>query len=308
MITQLKYNLLVVLGPTASGKTSFAAHLATITGSEIISADSRQVYRGMDIGTGKDLDDYMVEGKEIPYHLIDIVEAGYKYNVFEYQQDFFKIFSEIMSRGVLPLMCGGSGMYIEAVIEKYRLISVPENPILREELKLFSDQDLSERLKDMRTTHNTSDFENRKRLIRAIEIAAYYKSHPQKDLDFPQINPCIIGIRYDRATERSRITSRLKDRLEHGMLDEVSRLSKKVDVATLEFYGLEYKYLSWYLSGKISYEEMFGSLNTAIHQFAKRQMTWFRRMEKKGHKIHWIDGELSMTDKLQKTTKILSEE
>lgn len=293
-------NLIVVLGPTASGKTAFAARLAHSLHTEIISADSRQVYRGMDLGTGKDYDDYMVNGEKVPVHLIDIVDAGYKYNVYEYQHDFLNAFEEISGKGKLPVLCGGTGMYIEAVLKGYRLIEVPANPELRGELEKLGNEELVKLLKSHKVLHNTTDITQRKRLLRAIEIEEYYKVHPQKDIAYPKIDPFIIGIDIDRSTRRSGISKRLKKRMETGMLEEVkSLLEKNIDPDTLIYYGLEYKFITMHLLGQLSREEMFKQLETAIHQFGKRQMTWFRGMERRGYDIFWIDGLLPMEEKIR---------
>lgn len=300
-----KYNSVTVLGPTAGGKTSLAAHLALALNGEIISADSRQVYRGMDIGTGKDIADYTINGTQIPFHLIDIVDAGVKYNVYEYQKDFIPVFKDIESRKKLPVLCGGSGMYIEAVLKGYKLINVPINITLRDELNLKSDEELIQILKSFKQLHNTSDIDTRKRMIRAIEIEKYYIKNPEIDNNFPQINSLIIGVKSDRNTQRQRITQRLKQRLNEGMIDEVKvLLSKGIQPDDLIYYGLEYKFLTQYILGELTFDEMFKKLETAIHQFAKRQMTWFRKMEKSGFVIHWIDGNESLDSKINKIVKI----
>jgi tRNA dimethylallyltransferase len=293
-------NLICILGPTASGKTAFAANLAARLGGEIISADSRQVYRNMDIGTGKDLGDYMINGIQIPFHLVDIVNAGSEYNVFQFQKDFLAAFNNIRERGKLPILCGGTGMYIEAVLKAYKLINVPVNEILRKELEPASLEELESRLKLFKQLHNTTDITIRERLIRAIEIEEYYLDHPDEDESFIGLSPVIFGIMVDRESRRKRITERLKYRLQHGMIEEVQNLlDSGITPEKLIFYGLEYKYLTWYLTGKLSYDEMVLQLNTAIHQFAKRQMTWFRKMERDGFKIHWIDGSLDLEEKLR---------
>lgn len=300
-----KYNMLTILGATAGGKTSVAARMAYILNGEILSADSRQVYRGMDLGTGKDIEDYTVEGKEIPYHLIDIVDAGYKYNVFEYQRDFVKAYEDVKSRGKFPVFCGGSGMYLDAVLKGYKLINVPDNNDLRKNLESKSDDELDQILKSLKKTHNKSD-DTRKRMIRAIEIETYYKDHPEIDLSFPEINSLVVGIKFDRNSRRKRISQRLKQRLGEGMIDEVKRIIEKgVAPEDLIYYGLEYKYLTMHVIGELSYDEMFRKLETAIHQFAKRQMTWFRGMEKKGVKIYWIDGYASMKEKTDRILNLL---
>jgi tRNA dimethylallyltransferase len=305
-IRENKFNLIVVLGPTATGKTAFAANLAYRLNGEIISADSRQVYRGMDKATGKDFNDYLVNGVRVPYHLIDVVDPGYEYSVFEFQRDFLEAFHSITERGKLPVLCGGTGMYIESVLKGYRLTDVPENKGLRKKLEAESDSDLTEMLKSFKVPHNLSDLTERKRLIRAIEIQQYYADHPETDRSFPEIRPVILGIWFEREELRQRITDRLKARLEAGMVDEVKALlAKGLKPEQLKFYGLEYKYLTQYVTGELSFEEMFRLLNTAIHQFAKRQLTWFRKMEREGAVIHWIDGKLSIDEKFIATRSII---
>lgn len=297
--------LITVLGPTASGKTSFACRLAAEIGGEIISADSRQVYRGMDIGTGKDLDDYTVDGRKIPYHLIDIRDAGEQYNIFEYQKDFHNAYNDIVERGVQPILCGGSGLYIESVLKGYKLIEVPVNNDLRDNLKEKSLQELTCILKTYKTLHNTTDVDTVKRAIRAIEIEEYYKNHNEIESEKP-VDSLIIGIDIDREERRRKITERLKYRLENGMVDEVRNLiDSGVKTEALINYGLEYKYLTLYLIGKLTYNEMFSLLEIAIHQFAKRQMTWFRGMEKRGFYINWIDYSLPDEEKVSIVTKML---
>jgi len=291
--------MITILGPTATGKTNLAAHLAHLINGEIISADSRQVYRGMDIGTGKDLADYSIEGKIIPYHLVDIVEPGYEYNVFEFQKDFLNAYSAIDERGSIPILCGGTGLYIESVLKGYKLINVPKNELLREELELKSEAELIEILETLKNLHNTTDTSERERLIRAIEIQKYYDNNPAIDTFFPKIETKIFGIDYDRRVVRMRITERLEERLKNGMIEEVQGLlNSGVKPEQLTFYGLEYKWVTDYLEGNLAYNEMFRRLNTAIHQFSKRQMTWFRRMEKQGFVINWIDGNLSLNEKV----------
>ena len=295
----MSYNILTILGPTASGKTSVAAHWAHRSEGEIISADSRQVYRGMNIGTGKDYAGYVVNGQTIPYHCIDIVEAGVQYNVYEYQKDFLAAYSDIRNRGKIPVLCGGSGMYIEAAIKGYQLIHTPINELLRKDLDTKTDEDLKTILASLKTMHNQSDTDTRKRMIRAIEIAVHQSENPQNFKDYPKIRPLIIGIKYDRESQRQRITQRLRQRLDEGMIDEARELlNKGLSVEQLEYYGLEYKFLAKYLSHELTYSQMFEQLNTAIHQFAKRQMTWLRRMEKNGATIWWLDGYMSMEEKL----------
>ena len=297
-----KYNLITILGPTASGKTSIAAKVAHVLNGEVISADSRQVYRGMDLGTGKDYADYLVDGEQIPYHLIDIVDAGYEYNVFEYQKDFLKVFEDISSRGKLPVMCGGSGLYLEAVLKNYKLIQVPINEELRKKLEGKSLDELTEILKEYKSElHNITDVENEKRAVRAIEIEEYYLSHPEINTGMPEIKSLVIGVEFDRQTRRKRITTRLRQRLREGMLDEVQQLlDSGLTPEQLTYYGLEYKFMTQHLTGELSWQEMFDGLNVAIHQFAKRQMTWFRRMEKQGIEIRWLDGFMPLDEKVAK--------
>ena len=295
------YNLIVILGPTASGKTAVAANLAKRIGGEIISADSRQVYKNLNLGTGKDYADYIVDGEKVPCHLIDISEPGIQYNVYEYQKDFVPVFEDILSRKRTPILCGGSGLYIEAVIQGYKLIHVPVNQPLRDEMEQKSLEELITILAGYKNIHNNSNIENKKRAIRAIEISDYYAHHPEIDFSYPEIKPLLIGIRFDRASERMRITERLDQRLNAGMIEEVKALLKSgITADQLIYYGLEYKFLTRYIVGEITYKDMFSGLNTAIHQFAKRQMTWFRRMELQGMKIHWLDGYLGMEEKMER--------
>ena len=300
-------NLITVTGPTAGGKTLFAAHLAKSLKSEIISADSRQVYKEMTLGTGKDYDDYIIDGEQIPFHLIDIRAPGYKYNVYEFQQDFIPVFEEISSKGKIPLLVGGTGMYIEAVTKGYKLISVPVNDLLRAELQKRKLPELVSILKDKKyRLHNSTDTQHKKRTIRAIEIATYYEDHDEINTDFPEINQVTFGVKYDRDSRRKRISERLKIRLESGMVEEVEQLLKKVSPEDLIFYGLEYKFITQYLTGILTKEEMAKKLEIAIHQFAKRQMTWFRKMEREGTKIYWLDGHMSLEDKLKRAKVILN--
>jgi tRNA dimethylallyltransferase len=295
-----KYNLITILGPTAGGKTSVATNLAYAIDGEVISADSRQLYRGMSLGTGKDLADYTVKEKNIPYHLIDIFDAGYQCNVYEFQTLFVDAFNDISHRNKMPILCGGSGMYIEAAIKGYKLIAVPDNPSLREELASKSIEELESILQSYRSLHNITDTVNRKRITRAIEIEEYYSRINKKETDYPEIKNIIFGIRFPRFQQRARITQRLKQRLNEGMIDEVKHLlDSGINANNLVYYGLEYKWLTQYVLGLVSYNEMFDGLNTAIHQFAKRQMTWFRRMERSGLNIFWIDGNLTMEMKLE---------
>jgi tRNA dimethylallyltransferase len=304
-----KYNLITILGPTASGKTSVAANVAKVLDGEVVSADSRQVYRGMDLGTGKDLADYVINGQPIRYHLIDIVDAGYEYNVFEYQKDFLKVFEDIANRGKLPVMCGGSGLYLEAVLKNYKLIQVPLNEELRQKLEGKSLDELTKILKAYKSElHNQTDVENEKRAIRAIEIEEYYLSHPEINTGMPDIRSLVVGVQFDRQTRRKRITTRLRQRLREGMLDEVQRLlDRGLTPEQLTYYGLEYKFMTQHLTGELTYQEMFDGLNVAIHQFAKRQMTWFRRMEKQGIEIRWLDGFMPLEAKVAKIVEWYSE-
>lgn len=303
--------MITILGPTASGKTDIAAHLAAELSAEIISADSRQVYRRMDIGTGKDLADYVVDGKPVPYHLIDIVEPGTKYNLFGYQRDFLEAYNDIRSRGKNVILCGGTGLYIESVLKGYRLIPVPENKELRHELEgksLLELTSILERLKAENNSnmHNSTDVDTPKRAIRAIEIEMAYKEAPVEERTFPKIDNVIIGVGIDRDLRRRKITRRLDQRLKDGMVDEVkSLLDSGIPADDLIYYGLEYKFVTEYILGKTTFEEMHRSLEIAIHQFAKRQMTWFRGMERRGFTIHWIDAADSMEEKINEIKKVL---
>ena len=302
-----KYNMLAVVGPTASGKTSLAVDIAlAVPGSEIVSADSRQVYRGMDIGTGKDLAEYERDGVVVPSHLLDIVDAGEKYNLFEFQRDFLLAYNDITCRGAFPVMCGGSGLYVESVLKGYKLLPVPENAALRESLEEKSLEELTEILSRYKTLHNNTDTDNKKRAIRAIEIEEYYRTCPVEERYFPQINCLTIGVDVDREVRRGRITRRLHERLENGMVDEVRGLLEKgVTAEQLIYYGLEYKYLTQYIIGELPYDEMVKGLEIAIHQFAKRQMTWFRGMEKRGVHIHWIDAMLPRDKQIEQIKELL---
>lgn len=303
--------LLTILGPTASGKTDLAAHVAHELGGEIISADSRQVYRGMDIGTGKDLDDYEVEGEKIPYHLIDICEAGTKYNLFQYQEDFLKAYLDIQGRGAQPILCGGTGLYIESVLKGYHLSPVPQNQELRKSLDGKSLKELTTMLAQLKektgsNMHNTTDVDSCQRAIRAIEIETYNLEHPTENRDFPTIDSVIVGVGIDRDARREKISDRLRKRLDNGMVEEIRGiLDKGVKAEDLIYYGLEYKYVTEYVIGKLSYEEMVCQLEIAIHQFAKRQMTWFRGMERRGATIHWIDASLPMDKKVEETIRLM---
>ncbi len=291
--------MITILGPTACGKTAFAAHLASDIGGEIISADSRQVYRAMDIGTGKDLDDYIVSGNKVPYHLIDIANAGEKYNVFRYQHDFLDAYNDICNRNAIPVLCGGTGLYIESVLRGYHLSPVPQNHTLRASLEGKTLEELTEILRSYKVLHNTTDTDTVQRAIRAIEIEDYCEKIPLEDRTFPKISSLVVGLDIERELRREKITRRLKQRLDEGMIEEVRGLLESgVTPDDLIYYGLEYKYLTLYVIGKLSFEEMFRLLEIAIHQFAKRQMTWFRGMERRGIKINWIDAALSINDRL----------
>jgi tRNA dimethylallyltransferase len=309
--------MITILGPTASGKTPIAAHLAATIGGEIISADSRQVYRRMDIGTGKDLADYVVrregekERRKVPYHLIDICEPGTKYNLFEYQQDFFDAYQDIQSRGAVPILCGGTGLYIEAVLKGYQLSPVPQNQALRDSLEGKSLEELTTVLTDLKARngsnmHNTTDVDSCQRAIRAIEIETYNLEHPTPRRELPPVDSVIIGVDIDRELRREKITRRLKARLEEGMVDEVKALlAEGIPADDLIYYGLEYKFVTEYLVGQTSYDEMFTRLEIAIHQFAKRQMTWFRGMERRGFNINWIDATLPIEEKVATIKEII---
>lgn len=302
----MNYDLVTILGPTASGKTPLAVALAYRLDAEIISGDSRQVYRCMDLGTGKDLADYVVDGKRMPYHLIDIVEPGYKYNVFEFQRDFLQAYDDIRQRGVLPILCGGTGMYIESVLKGYKLLPVPENPELRASLADKSLDELTTILAGYKKLHNSTDVDTVKRAIRAIEIEEYYRQQPVSAREFPAINSLVIGVDIDRDLRRTKITRRLKQRLDEGMVDEVrALLDAGIPAEDLIYYGLEYKYLTLYAVGQLTYDEMFHQLEIAIHQFAKRQMTWFRGMERRGFNIHWIDASLPMDQKVEEIVGLI---
>lgn len=307
------HKMITILGPTASGKTSVAAALALRTGGEIISADSRQVYRRMDIGTGKDLADYTIGDVHIPYHLIDIAEPGTKYNLFQYQQDFHTAYNDIRSRGKLPILCGGTGLYIEAVLGGYSLSPVPQNQQLRENLEGKSLDELTQMLVELKqkngsNMHNRTDVDTAQRAIRAIEIETYNIEHPTPERQMPPVDSLIIGINIDRELRREKITRRLKARLDEGMCDEIrSLIDGGVNSDDLIYYGLEYKFVTEYVVGRTSYDEMFRQLEIAIHQFAKRQMTWFRGMERRGYTIHWIDAAQSMDEKVEAIMSLMNE-
>ena len=302
--------MVTILGPTASGKTSLAVALAAEINGEIISADSRQVYRRMDIGTGKDLADYLLP-TAIPYHLIDICEPGTKYNLFQYQQDFTVAYQDIVGRGKQPILCGGTGLYIEAVLKGYQLSPVPQNPELRAELEGKSLEDLTQMLVELKAKngsvmHNTTDVDTPQRAIRAIEIEEYNLHTPTENRQMPPVDSLIIGVNIDREERRRKITNRLQQRLEHGMVEEVrGLLAEGIAAEDLIYYGLEYKYVTEYVVGRLTYDEMFRQLEIAIHQFAKRQMTWFRGMERRGFTIHWIDAMLPMEEKTQQILQLI---
>lgn len=302
--------LITILGPTACGKTSLAVALAYslhMEGqeAEILSGDSRQVYRGMTIGTGKDLGDYTVEGYNVPYHLIDICEPGTKYNLFQYQQDFHKAYNEVRGRGALPILCGGTGLYIESVLKGYQLSPVPQNQPLRDKLEGRSLEELTTMLRQLKrqtgsNMHNTTDVDTAQRAIRAIEIETYNLEHPTELRTLPAIPSIIIGVNIDRELRREKITQRLRQRLDEGMVDEIRSLLKSgISAEDLMYYGLEYKFITEFVIGQTTYEEMFRQLEIAIHQFAKRQMTWFRGMERRGFTIHWVDAQLPMEQKVE---------
>lgn len=303
----MNYDLITIVGPTASGKTTLAASLASRLDTEIISGDSRQVYRRMDLGTGKDLDDYNVNGRQIPYHLIDIVEPGYKYNVFEYQRDFLEAYRQIQEKGKLPILCGGTGMYIESILKGYRLLPVPENPTLRASLEGKPLDELTQILSTYKKLHNSTDVDTPKRAIRAIEIEEYYRQQPVEEREFPTLKSLIVGLDIDRELRREKISRRLKQRLEEGMIEEVRALMDEgIAPEDLIYYGLEYKFLTMHVTGQLTYEEMFLQLETAIHQFAKRQMTWFRGMERRGFTIHWLDAEMDNPKKIQRIIDLMN--
>ena len=303
--------MVTILGPTASGKTTLATRLAHTIGGEIISADSRQVYRNMDIGTGKDLADYVVGGKKIPYHLIDIAEAGTKYNLYQYQHDFHVAYQDIISRDERPILCGGTGLYLEAVLKGYALSPVPQNAEQRERLEGKSLAELTQMLADLKAQtgsvmHNTTDVDSCQRAIRAIEIETYNIEHTTALRTMPAIDSLIIGVNIEREERRRKITARLKQRLDEGMVEEVrALLDSGIAADDLIYYGLEYKFITEYIIGKLTYEEMFRQLEIAIHQFAKRQMTWFRGMERRGTTIHWVDASLPMNEKLNKVLQLM---
>ncbi|WP_276911298.1 tRNA (adenosine(37)-N6)-dimethylallyltransferase MiaA [Hallella colorans] len=303
--------LITILGPTACGKTALAVALANELGSEIISADSRQVYRGMDIGTGKDLEDYVVDGKRVPYHLIDIVEPGSKYNLYRYQRDFMAAYDDIVSRGAQPILCGGTGLYIEAVLKGYALSTVPQNPALRKQLEGESLETLTQKLVELKkknnsNMHNTTDVDSCQRAIRAIEIETYNLEHTAERRPAQPVDTIVFGLDIDREERRRKISERLRQRLDNGMVDEIKRLLDNGIAATdLIYYGLEYKYVTEYVIGKLSFDEMYRQLEIAIHQFAKRQMTWFRGMERRGTDIHWLDAALCMEKKINEIKRML---
>ncbi len=301
----LENRLIAIIGPTASGKTKVAVDLAIKINSEIISGDSRQVYRGMDIGTGKDIEEYTVQNKKVPYHLIDIVDAGYKYNIHEFQKDFFKAYKLAKQNTEYPILCGGSGLYVESVTKGYNLLSVPPNPELQQELNKKTLDKLKLILSSLRPLHNSSDTETKRRAIRAIEIADYQNKNPHQKEDYPILKTLFVGIDINRELRREKISKRLNERLKNGMLDEVRELLKTLSPESLIYYGLEYKFTTLYLTGQLSYEEMKTQLEIAIHQFAKRQMTWYRGMERRGVKINWINSQLSPDEKNEQILSLI---
>ena len=304
----MRYDIITILGPTASGKTSLATRLARRMGNaEIISADSRQVYRGMDIGTGKDLAEYTVDNVSIPYHLIDIAEAGEKYNLFQFQQDFWTAYNDIRKRGKVPILCGGTGLYIESVLKSYKMVQVPENPQLRHKLEGCTLAELTRLLATYKALHNTTDVDTTKRAVRAIEIQQYYLDNNVEERDFPSLRSMTVGVSIDREARRQKITRRLHDRMGEGMLQEVERLLRQVPAEDLMYYGLEYKYLTMCCLGQLTQDEMLRQLEIAIHQFAKRQMTWFRGMERRGIPIHWMDACENLDERVERIIKLLDE-
>jgi len=297
---EIKYDMITVLGPTATGKTRLAAGIAATLNGEIISADSRQVYKDMDIGTGKDYKDYIIDDVSVPYHLIDITDAGNEYNLHQYQQDFYQVFEQVINKRKIPVLCGGSGLYLESVLNGYNLLTVPVNDKLRKELEHKSDDELSSMLASLRPLHNTTDITNRKRAVRAIEIEMYSKEHPALKKSNPTITSINFGFNYPREILRERIEKRLHSRLKQGMVDEIDKLVKSgVPTEQLINYGLEYKFVTMFLLGKLEYDEMVEKLFIAICQFAKRQMTWFRKMERNGTVIHWINWRLKDHEKIE---------
>jgi tRNA dimethylallyltransferase len=304
-----RYNLIAIMGPTASGKTSFAAQLAYRIKGEVISADSRQVYRNMNQGTGKDYSDYRVDEFQVPAHLIDIVDPGYKYSIFEYQRDFIRVYHDIISRGKFPVLCGGSGMYIDAATRGYRLDEVPRNDTLRTELGSKSLDELRDILSTMKTLHNKTDIDTTEHALKAIEIENYYRAYPTSQPGLPDLSTLFIGVRFEREIERNRITERLQKRLQQGMVEEVRELLKSgMPADILTYYGLEYRYITWFVLGKLDYQTMVSRLNTAIHQFAKRQRTWFRKMEREGCHIHWLDGNMPLSEKIETALQLMNQE
>lgn len=305
--TSLTNKLLTITGPTACGKTALAAELAYQLGGEIISADSRQVFRGMDIGTGKDLADYHIHGTDIPYHLIDIHDAGYEYNVYQFQNDFIRAYHAIVGRCRQPILCGGTGMYIEAVVKGYRLADAPVDTAFRQRMEAFSDAELAQRLAGYIKLHNHTDTETRDRLLRALEIQEFRLQHPDAYPHMPPMRHLVIGVAFPRETVVERIETRLRQRLSDGMIEEVRRLlDQGVAPERLTRYGLEYRHVTNYLNGGCTYEEMFRDLYTDIRRFAKRQMTWFRRMERQGTEIHWIDGTLPLESKVKEVVRLFT--
>jgi tRNA dimethylallyltransferase len=300
------YDIVTILGATATGKTALAVRVASRVGGEIISADSRQLYRGMDIGTGKDLAEYVVDGRRVPVHLVDVVEAGYRYNLFEYRRDFIAAWHDCRSRRVLPVLCGGSGLYLDAVLRGYRMSPVPRDEALRERLSTKTLPELARLLAEYAPLHNTTDIGTVERATRALEIAEHYRQSPPSGDDLPRPRSLTVGILFDRERRRQRITERLHARLREGMLDEArALLARGLSVDDLAYYGLEYGHLARHLAGETTYDEMVSSLNSAIHRFAKRQMTWFRKMERDGLEINWLDGDMPLDDKVARVLSLL---
>ena len=299
--------LITIIGPTASGKTPFAVELANKIDAEIISGDSRQIYRLMNIGTGKDLNEYTIQGKQIKHHLIDIRQPPYKYTLIDFQTDFHLAYQDVLSKNKVPILCGGTGLYIESILKGYELKKVPKNAVLRESLQNKSLDELTTILTEYKNLHNTTDSDTKKRAIRAIEIAAYQKEHKLTGQEYAPIDSLLIGVSIDRENRRRKISSRLKARIDEGMIEEVREiLALGIAPEDIIYYGLEYKFVTLHAIGKLSYKDMFNQLEIAIHQFAKRQMTWFRGMERRGLKVHWIDALLPMEGKIAKAMDLIS--
>ena len=296
--------LITILGPTASGKTHLAVNLAKEIDGEVISADSRQAYQGMDIGTGKDLDEFTIDGKQIPYHLIDIKKAGYEYNVFEFQQDFIRVVQGILKRGKTPILCGGTGLYLSSALAKEQLISVPENKVLREELNLKKKSELIEELASLKTLRTSLEATDKERIIRALEIEYFKKENPIAPA-MPVLEHTVFGMEVDRSISKEKITQRLSERLNQGLVKEVETLlTKGVTTEQLKLYGLEYRFVTEFIEGELNFNDMYQKLNSAIHLFAKKQMTWFRKMQRQGISIHWLHTETSIEEKISTIRKL----